>query len=271
MDGFMAYGEEAQIGRWSIDKLDFLQRYLPAYLSVTKKAMHRYYVDGFAGRGEWINKSNGQKVDGSTVIALQQARKFTHLFFVEADEERAENLRNLARIHNAIDNTTVLVGDCNELLGSIMQRIHPRAPTFVFLDPSADQVKWSTIQTLSGWRTELFILFPLNMTLIRYMPKHRAIDDWARDRLDSFFGCNEWEDIYNKFNGYSRTRLMNELINLFMRRLRELGYEYTGISDVFRNDSGQKLYYMIWVGKNELGDRIMSAVLRQQGEQLLLF
>lgn len=264
----MAYGEEAKIGQWSLDKLAFLERYLPAYLRATRSALHKYYIDGFAGRGEWVNKRTGQKVAGSATIALQYAEQFTHLFFVEFEEERAENLRDLIRIHNASHKATVFVGDCNLLLSKVVKRIHPSAPSFAFLDPSSDQLQWKTIEMLSKWKTELFILFPLNMTLIRYLPKNGKITEWARIRLNGVFGTDEWEQL---FQNTPRSRLKSELLMLYTNRLRSLGYEHVNISDVFKSDSGQKLYYMIWVGKHPIGKKIMDKVFEKQSDQLKLF
>lgn len=265
----MAYGDqEKKIGQWSLGKLAFLESYLPAYVRATKTAKQRYYIDGFAGQGEWINKSTGQKVAGSAAIALRYANEFTHLFFVEYAEERAEKLRELIRSFGAGHKATVFVGDCNQHIHSIVGRINRFAPCFVFLDPSSDQLQWSTIEKLADWKTELFILFPLNMTIIRFLPRHGRIEEWARTRLNSVFGTNEWENIYKK---KPRTYLMSELLSLYKNRLGKLGYVHENISEVFKSDTGQKLYYMIWVGKHPVGKKIMDKVFEKQSPQLTLF
>jgi len=264
----MAYGEKDFIGRWSLGKLAFLERYLPAYLRATKPALHRYYIDGFAGRGKWIDKSTGKSVDGSAAIALQHIDKFTHLYFIEYEDERAENLRSLISSYGATQKATVYVGDCNEYLPLIMRRIHYKAPTFVFLDPSSDQLQWKSIELLSKWKTELFILFPLNMTLIRYLPRRGAQEKWATERLDKVFGTREWENIYKNKD---RLYLTSELLNLYTSRLKNLGYDHINISDIFKSDTGQSLYYMIWVGKHPVGKKIMDTIFEKQSPQLKLF
>lgn len=264
----MTYGEKDAIGRWSLGKLAFLERYLPAYLRATKPAMHRYYIDGFAGRGQWIDKSTGQNVDGSAAIALQHANKFTHLYFIEYEDDRAKNLRTLIDSYGASHKATVYVGDCNEHLPIIMRKINYKAPTFVFLDPSKDQLQWRSLELLSQWKTELFILFPLNMTILRFLPRRGNQENWATERLDRFFGTREWEDIYkNK----SRPYLASELLKLYISRLTNLGYEHINISDIFKSDTGQSLYYMIWVGKHPVGKKIMDTVFEKQSPQLKLF
>lgn len=265
---YMSYGEHDVIGRWSIDKLSFLEKYIPAYLRATSRSYQRFYIDGFAGKGRWIHKNTGESVDGSPAIVLRNAEKFTHLHFIECDPVRAEQLNELVGYYKATNKTTVHIGDCNETIPKIMQKINYKAPSFVFLDPSKDQLKWSTISTLSQWKTELFILFPLNMTLLRFLPRHGNIHPWAPKRLTPLFGTEEWKSLYDNV---PRHDLAQALLNLYTNRLRSLGYNHINVSRIFKNDNGQRLYYMIWVGKHPIGKKIMDTVFEQQPGQLELF
>ncbi|WP_169332844.1 three-Cys-motif partner protein TcmP [Effusibacillus pohliae] len=265
----MGYGsKENTIGQWSIDKLAFLERYLPAYLKATKTALHRYYIDGFAGRGEWIHRETKEKVAGSATIAFKYAEQFTKLHFCELEEDRVQDLKKLAKQHNVTDKVQFHQGDCNIVLPSIMRSIHPTAPTFVFLDPSGDHIHWSTIETLALWRTELFILYPYHMTLLRYLPRDpRRQEGFQKERLNKFFGTDEWEEIYRC---KPRTYLLFGLLDLYTRRLQEVGYPYCYVSKCFKSTTGQKLYYMIWVGKHKAGKNIMDWVYKQQSNQISL-
>lgn len=266
----MAYGKEDVIGNWSLDKLEFLKKYIPAYLKATAKATHKYYIDGFAGRGKWIERNSGKIIDGSAAIALKYADLFTHIHLVEFEEERAEQLKKIAFECNAVKKTTIHIGDCNHHLPHIINTIHDKSPTFIFLDPSSDQLHWSTIVTLSKKRTELFILFPLNMTILRYLPKNGLLKPWAREHLDPLFGSNEWEAIYRTAR-LRRGELAQALLDLYTKNLQALGYKHINISRIFKNDGGQRLYYMIWVGKHPVGKKIMDTIFEQQPGQLELF
>jgi three-Cys-motif partner protein len=266
----MAYGEKDNlIGSWSLDKLEFLKKYLPIYVKATSRAMHRYYVDCFAGRGKWIEKESLKEVDGSVSISLDHSENFTKLFYIELDEERVEDIKKLASLKAPKKNYEIINGDCNAVIHKVMQQIHPKSPTFVFIDPSSDQVKWSTIEYLSLWRTELFILYPYQMTIRRYLPVDTSkIESWQMERLNNFFGTNLWYDIYMN---YDRRYLLSKLLELYTNRLKEIGYKYVNISDVFKKPGGPDLYYMIWVGKHKAGDKIMKWVYEQQNPQLSLF
>jgi len=67
---------------WTLKKLEFLKRYLPAFVKATQKAISRHYVDGFAGPG-YNRQEDGTLVEGSPLLALQH--QFTSFFFVEKD------------------------------------------------------------------------------------------------------------------------------------------------------------------------------------------
>ncbi|KXG42851.1 three-Cys-motif partner protein TcmP [Tepidibacillus decaturensis] len=265
----MAYGgKDNTIGEWSIDKLAFLEKYLPIFVNATKRALHRYYIDGFAGNGEWIHRETGEYVPGSATIALKYANDFTGLHFVEMDPDRVSNLKRLVKDFSTEHKAKVHQGDTNIILPEIMKGIHPKAPTFVFLDPSGDQLNWKTIESLANWKTELFILYPYHMTIARYLPNDKdELKDWQKGRLNNFFGTDEWYDIYTSND---RLYLLSELLNLYKSRLEKLGYSYCNVSEVFKNTTGQYLYYMIWVGKNAAGKKIMDWVYKQQNPQISL-
>lgn len=265
----MAYGENYdEIGQWSVEKLKFIEDYLPSFTRATKTAMQRYYIDCFAGKGRWIHKDTKKIIDGSPAISLKYKDEFTKLFFIEMDEKRCNKLKELVDENNC-HNAEIINGDCNIEIANVLKRIHPRSPTFVFVDPSADQVHFSTMEILSKWKTELFILFPYQMTLRRYLPKDKSkLGEWQIERLNSFFGSNEWLNIYKTC---SRKYLLSKLLDLYTNNLKKLGYEFVHISQVFQMENGPELYMMIWVGKSPVGEKIMKKVYEKQYDQLSLF
>lgn len=265
----MGYGKNDEIGQWSVDKLSFLERYLPAFAKATKKAKQRYYIDGFCGKGVWTHKKTKEKIQGSASIALNYSEDFTHQYFIDLDNERINEVKEIINKKSILNKATAINGDCNVEIINIMKKIHKRAPTFVFLDPSGDHIHWKTIQYLSNWRTELFILFPYHITIRRFLP----IDinkqaEWMKKRLNEFFGTNKWEEIYYQTH---RNYLASKLLELYTSRLNDIGYIHCNVSDVFKTDTGQNLYYMIWVGKHPVGKKIMNYVFEKQSDQLKLF
>ena len=63
---FDDYREQTQV------KHDILEAYLPAYYNILKQRNENLvYIDGFAGRGFYVQASTGQEFDGSPIRALQ--------------------------------------------------------------------------------------------------------------------------------------------------------------------------------------------------------
>ena len=74
------------IGRWSLEKLDLLKKYLLAYVTVLKKqgSIKGYeYIDGFAGTGRPKTRDEQRYVEGSPRVALSLSTPFTKYHFIE--------------------------------------------------------------------------------------------------------------------------------------------------------------------------------------------
>lgn len=261
----MTYGEEGTIGQWSLVKLDILRTYLPAYQAACRRARDCYCIDAFAGKGEWRVRGTDRVVEGSPQIVLDYLGGFTQVFMIEMEAKRARELEYLKERSSHPSKVTVIVGDTNVVLSNALRSIHPKAPTFVFLDPSGDQLQWATIELLAKWQTELFILYPYGMTIARYLKRDPdKQEQWEIDRLNTFFGCENWNETYRDCIAGRRKYLESELLDLYTERLRGLGYKYCFVSRCFRTIDerhGQKLYYMIWVGKHPVGGKIIRSVL----------
>jgi len=244
-----------EVGDWTRDKLKILELYLPAYLQATTRARERVYIDAFAGPGQNSLRTNGTIIDGSPVSALkakaQNDTRFSRLFFIEQDAHAAEELRQMLQREDPDKRSHVREGDVNEELPSIIRNINPRSPTFVFIDPEGIDPRWTTIEAIAEWRTELLIVFPLGMAISRN-PESAKVPE--------YFGTDEWRQAWESQN---RTR---ELLDLYKRRLNALGYTYTTQIDMpirTGGAQGPRLYYLIFVSKVKAGKTIMDWAFQQ--------
>jgi len=259
----VGYGEEeGLVGEWAQEKLQYLQAYLPSFTTAAKKALQCYYIDGFAGQGDWIGRRSGERIVGSPLIAVSTEPPFTKCYFIERDPRRCRALEQRLREYPR-DRYEIIQGKLHQVIGSVLEQIDPRAPTFVFLDPSGLSVRWSTIELLARWKTELFINFPFHHAIQRLMPKNPARFRASHiTLLNEVFGSTEWQELYRQSLG--RRYRPGEFIELYKRRLRELGYVFTIHSKTIKTETGLPLYYLIWVGKHPVGRKIISHVLHQQ-------
>ncbi len=236
------------------EKLRILSQYLPVYLKATTTALERIYVDGFAGPG--LNKvtGTGETINGSPLIALQadasNGTRFSRLFFIERDRQVAAELREVLRAKEGHERAEVIEGDLNVELPNVVRGLHPRAPTFVFLDTDGIEPRWTTIRAIAPWRTELLINFPLGMAINRNITSRKVVE---------YIGTDEARAIWES----GRPGWRRALLDYHKERLRSLGYMYSPLDQLIKARGGQHLYYLIHVSKKEAAKRIMEWVQRQ--------
>jgi three-Cys-motif partner protein len=242
-----------QVGAWTQDKLKILEQYLPGYLGATTRALERIYIDAFAGPGLNRLRGRGLTIDGSPLIALdaraQNGTKFDRLFFIERDPTVAAELRSVLNTRDRSQRARVIAGDTNDELPKLITKLPPQSPTFVFVDPDGIEPRWTTIEAIAPWRTELLINFPLGMSINR---------NPGSDKVTAYFGTDQWRVLWDS---PGRTAA---LLQLYKQRLAELGYRYAIEDDrLVRTGGGQRLYYLVFVSEVPVAKRIMRWVFRQ--------
>lgn len=110
-------------GRWTVDKLNILERYLDAYTTALKNApFGLMYIDAFAGTGR-VELDLGQDatefIHGSAMRALRIAdRPFDRIVLVETNPHRLAELRSLRAEHPGRD-IRVINMDANGFLNRL--------------------------------------------------------------------------------------------------------------------------------------------------------
>lgn len=167
---------------WSVDKLEFLENYMPAFAKACKQVLDKgfdiHYVDGFAGSG--INVINGAERAGSALLAL--AENFTKYHFVEEGSSNFAALTTRVNSHPKKEAVqTLLKADFNLAIDEILAKINRRSPTFFFIDPTGLHINWETMQKIGAReKADLFILVSAS-TVARNAKQ-------APDTITRFFG-----------------------------------------------------------------------------------
>jgi three-Cys-motif partner protein len=263
-------------GSWALEKLDYLQRYINAFvISMHDKpwrAMH--YIDLFAGPGKCRVRDSDETYLGSPIIALKAPHSFTRYYFVDLEPDNISALRERCSVSPFADRVRYLVGDSNQVvhevaasISTIDQEFIPRqwsSLNLAFLDPAGIDLYWETVEILAQInRMDLVIHYP-QMGLSRFMPK--AFDSPEENKVDLFFGGREWRKIYRKWR--TRTGLHRKLIDYYKEKLHRLGYE-----EVLRGDEPEPLmrsekrkaplYRLIFASKHPLGHDFWRAVTKR--------
>lgn len=259
-DGLLA----REAGSWTTDKLAILRCYLPAFGRACRKAGRWNFADGFAGPGLNRMRDTGELVQGSPLIALNAEPAFNKCLFVDWGEQESEALRQ--RVQPYGGRAVVERADVNRDLVRLMQeRLDPRQPCLVLLDPEGPNLEWSTVEAVSNFRvgrykTEVLILFPTHMGFVRMLPTE-SNEPIAGEKLDTMFGTHEWYEIWQRKKGFSinKQQAIDKYVELYEEQLERLGYQWT-MNRLIRSRGklGKKQYHLVFATDNEAGFEIMN-------------
>lgn len=169
-------------GNWTEEKLNIFTSYLDAYLiALQNQKFNKIYIDAFAGTGEIETSDGEQYLVGSAKRALAASRKFDRYFFIEGDEKKAAELREMVNTEfpHLTRIVTVYCGDANEKLTQIIRDVDWRYNRgLLFLDPYATQVNWTTLENVAQTKSiDVWYLFPFS-ALNRMLPKNGKYETW---------------------------------------------------------------------------------------------
>ena len=260
-------------GRWALHKLAILNNYYREFNRASQRAPARSYVDAFAGHGLNRIRDGEGLIYGSATLAARADPHFTNLLLVEQSATAREALRE--RVGRDPRVRTV-VGDCNEILAQEMANaLDPFAPTLCVLDPNGVELKWSTVESVSEFRTgrrktELIITFARNMALLRLLSVSGEIDQATSSIIDAFFGTRAWESICEQriSDRLTPPQASEAYLELYESRLKDadggLGYKHVFSTLVRRQgDTGGPLYFLTFASDDDAGERIMRHVFER--------
>ena len=269
-------------GFWTEVKLDTLERYLASFTVASKRAPTRLYMDLFAGRVDNVRRDDPSRhFSGSTVRALQTQPPFERLVFFELPAEAPRLRAELQTSFPGDRRYKVVEGDCNQTINVELEELKRRnldwSATFVLVDPSGLDVKWSTLRSIARFKnrraktkTEMWIL--LSHTTIARLAGFDASKGLTEDSsasATSLFGTSGWRLIYDRrINGALTPLEARDLyVDLFRYRLeRTLGYRRT-LTIEMGNVNGAPIYTMVFASDSDAGVRIMSHVYEQALQQ----
>ena len=259
-------------GRWTIEKLNILEKYLNAYTTALKDKPTQHnpfklvYIDAFAGTGEISLRQEDEDarefIEGSARRAIRITDKpFDRLIFVEKDARRYARLQSL-REEYPERNICTKNADANAFLRNLQEDWNSWRGV-LFLDPFSTEVDWATVVKIAGFNAlDTWILFPAS-SLGRVLPKSKVPEDisdkWA-DCLTRIFGDQSWKKLYSEnpqqsFWGdvqFQRDPGVDGIIKLYKAKLRSLfGRRLMEESKSFANSRNSHMFeFMFCVGSN---------------------
>ncbi|MBM4331982.1 MAG: three-Cys-motif partner protein TcmP [Deltaproteobacteria bacterium] len=265
--------KEDLIGKWSVEKLELLGKYLAAYLKILTNqswCQGYEYIDAFAGTGKPKTRDEQKFVDGSPRIALNLSPSFTQYHFIEQTDWRVEKLQKLHKEFPS-HSITIYHGDSNRIL---REQILPQMPyaskkrAIAFIDPFGMEFQWQTMENLAAIKTvEIVLNFPvmaINRGVLRKNPQ--MISESAKTRLEQFWGTVDWmvdlyEDEQTLFGPETVKRKLSgkEFGRVFKKRLEEI-FPHCSNPVLMANSKNAPLYCLIFAGHNANGKKIAEQI-----------
>jgi three-Cys-motif partner protein len=254
-------------GYWTVQKLEILRDYLPAFTTASKRAGATVYLDLFAGAAENVSRDTGEIIDGSPRIALATRPEFTKVALFELPAH-APKLEAALRATYPARDFTVWSGDCNEKIDEALHALANwnYAATFALIDQYAAEIHWDTLKKLSAfkkrsnYKVEIWLLFAHAMLPRGLAAESEESLEAFASRLDAMYGSQDWVPMYNAWcdGTLDPADFREELLNLMRWRLeKELGYARTHAVEM-KNTSGVPIYSMVFATDNAAGEKIMS-------------
>lgn len=264
-------------------KHELLRKYLRPWLIKLGSYRRRlFFFDGFAGRGEYIDKETGELLPlGSSVIALQVAnslleeaerrerKPYFDKFTCIAIEKRKDHFQNLQavvqrerrklRFKDRLK-TRLERGEFAALIGGILDELSGSfGPAFFFIDPHGySGVPFDVIKRiLSLPRTEVFLTF-MTRDINRFLSKADV-----EKTLNELYCTREWREIAQTPDWRKRDQRLKDL---YIKCLKEVaGVRYAFDFRVCMDEKYQTLYYLIHATNHFDGLKIMKDVMSKQG------
>lgn len=266
-----------RIKEHTLQKLEYFKKYIEAYLKATKTLPIKYYIDAFAGSGKCIlcnkkcDSTGGQKciecgkgeyIDGSALISLKASNKFNGYLFMELNDENVDNLNKFISEEiepDLVKKVKVKKEDSNILLKEIYKYISNHSGCLIFLDLVGPELEWETIVYLSKIKkAELLILYPYDMSIVRLVNGYS-------DKIDKFYGTPRWLEIYKSKENFNAEKRKTGLLNLYIKNLESLGFEYVVYKQIRRKlREGKALYHLIFATHHPVGKKIMEDVFGKE-------
>jgi three-Cys-motif partner protein len=265
------------VGEWSILKLEIIANYGAAYTKVLSgkagQGLRKYYIDGFSGAGQHVEKRTRKPVEGSPTRALKIKPPFDRYYFIDLDKNKTDYLRNQCEGHS---NVQIVNDDANvylrKLLPTIRYDSYMRA--LCVLDPYKLNLDWDVIEVAGKMRTvDLFLNFPvmdMNRNAIWRQPDRAPIG--GIERLNRFWGDESWRQA-----AYSKSPQMNlfsepeeekqenrAIVAAFRERLTKVGgFDFVAEPMPMINSRNAVVYYLFFASPKPVAKKIITDIFEK--------
>jgi three-Cys-motif partner protein len=259
----------------TLAKISILQAYLTRWFEILGRSKFRqnlWYIDGFAGPGEYTNSATGSPVaaiasasDALQSVSAQWKAGGVHCVFIEENPDRFAHLKNKLgatanhqKIHTYFSNSTFVDG-----LTALRKQAHnpfsPPSPLFAFVDPfGAKGVPFSDIKDLlSRESSEILINFDSDGIGRIFRAEEAANHE---EILNEIFGDDSWRTelaIHRKSH-----ELYRGVLALYKQKLLALPKVRYVFAFEMRSAKNTLDYHLVFASQHPLGLEKMKEAMK---------
>jgi len=258
----------------TLAKISILQAYLSRWFEIlgTKIRHDLWYIDGFAGPGEYTNSPTGSPVAAITTAsdAVKRAGDRwragqVHCVFIEANAKRFAHLKGKMkaidhhkRIQTHFFNSTFVDG-LSELRSQAHNPFSPSSPLFAFVDPfGAKGIPFSEISDLlSRESCEVLVNFDSDGVGRIFRAEEAASHE---NILNAIFGDDSWREELAKH--HTSNALYRAVLALYKKKLRGLPRVRYVFAFEMRSAKNTIDYHLVFASQHPLGLEKMKEAMK---------
>lgn len=259
-------------GEQTVTKHNILANYLEPWAKIMAKqswVKKAYYVDAFAGAGEYESGEEGSPLIATKILANHQKHAFQFsCICIEKNRQRYEKLVASLQNYKDIIQVDPHRGEFLDVIDDVLRKIG-KSPAFFFIDPEG-------FSGMDFDKVELILKQDHKEILVNF--QYNAIQRWtgtannlnSRDEtkraqalqlsqtFTKLFGTSKWIDFAHKPTSSEKKEL--ELINLYANQIRANNSFVWPFKNRFPTRN-MTYYYLVYATKNLTAFKIMKDVM----------
>ena len=264
-----------KVGEWSILKLDIIEKYGSAYTAAFSgergQGLKKYYIDGFSGAGQHLEKRTGKPVEGSPTRALNVTPPFDKFYFIDLDKGKTDYLQTQCEGRK---NVWIVNEDANVFLRKLLPTIRYNRfeRALCVLDPYKLNLDWDVIELAGKSRViDLFLNFPvMDMNRNAIWREQGSAPAGGVERMNRFWGDESWRQAaYAKsaqmefFSDPQDEKQQNSaIVAAFAERLKTVaGFAYVANRPMV-NSKNADVYYLFFASQKPVAEKIIKGIFK---------
>lgn len=261
-------------GPWAEEKFRLVSCYANIFTASMKGKWDQLtYLDLFAASGLARIKKTERVVENCAMAALKAKVPFDRYIFCDADERKLTALKARAADLGKVNTCTFIEGDTNQNVRDILAALPEIKPgtsslTFCLVDPyKFRDLKFETIRQLATRYVDFLVFIP------SYMEAHRFKDFDLSDRLNGFFGNDQWPQRWesekskgDKFGNF----VVKEFGHVMQHELKYIFHDQDQSVAIRLDHNNRPLYHLAFFSRKALGVQFFKECKKLLKEQLAL-